>query len=395
MTVYINALGLNNALGSSTQQVFRQLQLNQSLGMQRYESLISGRRTMVARVVIELPTIPEPLAAYRSRANQMVLQAYLQMVDQVEAMKAQYGSHRIGVILGNTTSGVAESEKLQQQLGFGDDFHHQHSYLTEELQSCAQFLSAYADLSGPSLVISTACTSSGRAMIQGWRMLNAGLCDAVIVGGVDSLCGMTLNGFDSLESLEPGLTRPLSKNRQGINIGEGAALLLLSRDPAAVALLGFGESSDAYHISSPDPAGRGAIQVMQAALDMAGLCAEDIGYLNLHGTGTPKNDEMETLAVATVLPRVPVSSTKPLIGHTLGAASAQEVGLCYLLLTSPPGSQVPVHLYDQQPDERLAAVNRIDQPLAADFQYAMSNSFAFGGSNFSVVIGRSEHAANT
>ncbi len=387
MTVYIHALGINNALGASGEQVLAQLQLNQSQGMQPYASLTSGRTTMVARVVQELPEIPSSLAAYDSRANRLLLQAYSQIAEQVEQQVEVFGAQRIAVLLGNTTSGVQEMETLLQQLGNGPEFEQRHNYQTEELQSGAQFLCRYAQLTGPSLVISTACTSSGKALIQGHRMIQAGLCDAAIVGGVDSLCDMTLNGFDALESLEPGLTRPLSVNRQGINIGEGAALMLLSKAPATTALLGYGESSDGYHISSPDPEGRGAELVMRQALEMAGLSAEDIGYLNLHGTGTPKNDEMETKAVSRVLPEVPVSSTKPLIGHTLGAASAQELGLCYLLLNAS-AAQVPPHLFDQQPDPQLAKVNRLDKPLAVNFANMMSNSFAFGGSNLSLIIGR-------
>lgn len=391
MATYIHAFGVNNALGSHAEQVLQQFQGNQSLGMRPYLDLFSGRPTQVARVLAELPAVPEHLLGFDCRNIQLLLHAYAQIQEQVEAAKSRYGSDRIAVVLGSTTAGTERGEYFRRLAGqlydLGPDYH----YRIEEVHSAVDFLQAHAGLTGLSFSVSTACTSSGKALLQAQRLLQSGLCDAVVVGGVDSLCEMTLNGFDALESLEPGLTRPLSRNRQGINIGEGAALMLVSREPSSVALLGMGESSDAYHISSPQPEGLGAIEAMQQALTASGLQAADIGYLNLHGTGTPKNDAMETQAVLAVLGQVPVSSTKALIGHTLGAASIQELGLCYLLLSAPRGSvQVPKHLFDDQLDPELAPVNLIREPLLVNFDYMMSNSFAFGGSNFSAVIGRTE-----
>ena len=233
------------------------------------------------------------------------------------------GRHRIGVVLGTSTSGIEASERAVahrlSQGAFPPEFH----YRQQEIGRLAPFLAEVLGLTGPALTVSTACTSSGKALVTARNLLRLGLCDAVITGGSDSLCKLTLNGFASLESVTATLCNPLSRNRCGINVGEAAVLFLLRREPAEVALLGAGASSDAHHISSPEPSGRGAEAAMRAALAEAGLPPEGIGYLNLHATATPKNDEMESLATARVFPDgVPCSGTKPLTGHTLGARAA-------------------------------------------------------------------------
>ena len=211
----------------------------------------------------------------------------------------------------------------------------------------AEFAARYLGLTGPRYTISTACSSSANAFARRARLLAAGRCDAAVVGGADSLCRLTLNGFDALESLSPELCNPFSRNRRGINIGEGACVFLVTRTPSAVRLCGVGESSDGYHMSAPDPDGRGAEIAIRAALAQAGLQPADVGYVNLHGTATLKNDEMESRVVARVFgTATPCGSTKSLIGHTLGAAGAQELGLCWLLLDGERGRRLPPHLWD-------------------------------------------------
>ena len=224
------------------------------------------------------------------------------------------------------------------------------------------------------------------------RLLDLNLCDAVLCGGVDSLCGLTLNGFSALDAVSDERCKPFSVNRQGINIGEAAALFIMSKHPAGtqtIALLGAGASSDAHHISAPEPSGRGAAQAMHKALKRAGLQPENIGYLNLHGTATQHNDAMESHAVAQVFPLgVPCSSTKPMTGHTLGAAGALEAAFCWLSLTHD--NALAPHLWDGQPDPALPALQWVipGQTLAASPQRClMSNSFAFGGNNVSLIIG--------
>jgi 3-oxoacyl-[acyl-carrier-protein] synthase-1 len=257
--------------------------------------------------------------------------------------------------------------------------------------SPATFLAQWLQLSGIAYVVSTACTSSGKALVSAARLLQAGLCDVVLAGGVDSLCRLTLNGFNALESISPALTNPFSRNRNGINIGEGAAVFIVSREPGPVALLGYGESSDAYHLSAPEPNGRGAEQAMRAALAMARLAPEQIGYVNLHGTATPKNDEMESHATWRVVGAgVPVSSTKPLVGHTLGAAAATELGFAWLLLNQDdPSPQLPPHRWDGERDPVLAELTLVAPGMMLDpgRHRILSSSFAFGGNNVCLLIG--------
>ena len=218
------------------------------------------------------------------------------------------------------------------------------------------------------------------------------VCDAVLVGGADSLSRLTVRGFQSLESISKGISNPLSVNRDGINIGEGACLTLMTHQPSAIALLGAGASSDAYHISAPDPEGRGARDAMARALSDAAIAPEQIDYINLHGTGTPLNDSMECRAIAALFgTSTPCSSTKPLIGHTLGAAGALELGLCWLAMSElNSNGYLPPHRWDEQPDPDLAPLEivAVGSPCGTRPRICLSNSFAFGGNNASLVIGR-------
>jgi 3-oxoacyl-[acyl-carrier-protein] synthase-1 len=205
---------------------------------------------------------------------------------------------------------------------------------------------------------------------------------------VDSLCALTLNGFAALESVSRLLCNPFSRHRDGINIGEGAAVFLMSREPGPVCVLGIGESSDAFHISGPDPEGRGAELALRQALTGTDLTAVD--YLNLHGTATPQNDLMESHAVHRVLgDKVPCSSTKPLVGHTLGAAGATELAFCWMLLTEHGPATLPPHVWDGAADPALAPLNLCTPGMQRDCRITASNSFAFGGNNICVVLGRS------
>ena len=231
-------------------------------------------------------------------------------------------------------------------------------------------------------------------MASAARLIRMGLCDAVVTGGVDSLCAFTVAGFAALESVSAARCNPLSANRKGINIGEGAALFLMTAEPAAVALCGWGESSDGHHMSAPDPAGGGARIAMAQALARAGLEPAQVDYINLHGTATRQNDAVECLAVHELFSdQVPVSSTKPLTGHTLGAAAAVEAALCWLAMQDDNAEGLlPPHLWDGVPDPALPALNlvapgaRLGRPL----RWALSNSFAFGGSNATLVLGRQQ-----
>jgi 3-oxoacyl-[acyl-carrier-protein] synthase I len=253
-------------------------------------------------------------------------------------------------------------------------------------------LAAKLGIRGPAYVHSSACASSAKALASAARLIRMGLCDAVLAGGVDSLCAFTVAGFKALESISEKRCNPLSRNRNGINIGEGAALFLMSTAPTTVALRGWGESSDGYHMSGPDPAGVGARLAIERALARAGIPAAQIDYVNLHGTGTLQNDAMESRVIHALFGEaVAVSSTKPLTGHTLGAAGAIEAGFCWLAMQEDnPAGKLPPHLWDGMADPDLPTLNVAEtgSDLGHPLRWALSNSFAFGGANVALVLGR-------
>jgi len=389
--VYLHALGILNALGDDAASVRRGLHQGSTAGMRVRDDLIPGRGVHVGAVRTELPSLETGAQAYASRNNQMLRAAVEQIRPQLDAVIHQYGAARIGIVLGTGTSGIAEGERAYAGYLRDGTFPQGFDYRQQEISSPSEYLRRALGVTGPAWTVSTACTSSAKALASARRLLNAGFCDAVISGGVDSLCRLTLNGFAALESIAHGLCNPMSRNRDGINIGEGAAVFLLSREPGPVCLLGVGESSDAYHISAPDPQGRGAEIAMRSALADAGVSAAAVDYLNLHGTATPQNDLVESHAVARVFGNeVACSSTKPLVGHMLGAAGATEIAFCWLLLTEPAAAPLPPHVWDGVADPALAPLALCqagDEPRHCCI--AASNSFAFGGNNICVLLSRS------
>lgn len=381
--IYISAYGMVNALGNSLEQIAAQLQQGEAPGMQPRDSwLLSGKRCWVGEVQGELPTIPTELAAHNTRNNQLLLAALSQIRPAVEAAVAQYGRDRVAVILGTSTSGVDEGDRQVSAGLTGYD------YRMQELGDPSRFLAHYLQLDGPAYTLSTACSSSARAIISGERLIAAGLADVALVGGADSLSRMPINGFASLESLSEHHCAPFSRDRDGISIGEASALLLLTREPQPLALLGVGESSDAWHMSAPHPEGVGAERAMTMALQQAGLAPEQVGYINLHGTATPLNDQVEAAVVQRLFgDRVPCSSTKHLTGHTLGAAGATEAALSLLLLEQ----FLPLPPQDFSRAERdttLADCGLITAPVPLGRPVIASNSFAFGGNNTCLITGR-------
>lgn len=398
--VAITQIGLCTPLGQTPEQVLARLIAGDTSAMQISDTLLFGQSTLVAPVTEPLPTIPAALAQFDCRNNQLLLAAAQQITDTVEQAKQTYGADRIGVVLGTSTSGISKGEAAlayrNQHGHFPADYH----YFQQELGSTSDFLRQLFALQGPCYTISTACSSSAKVFASAKRLLEAKLCDMVIVGGIDSLCQLTVNGFHALESVSKGHCNPFSVNRDGINIGEGAALFTLTLatdntvNEACVLLAGIGESSDAHHMSAPHPEGAGAIAAMQAALDDAQISAQDIDYINLHGTATPKNDAMESRALLSVFGDTPppASSTKPLVGHTLGAAGAIEAAFCYLLLSQHNHSfALPPHRFDGQQDPQDPSIALVAPMQCAEhgkLNYVMSNSFAFGGSNASLIFCR-------
>lgn len=395
MKLFVNALGVVTPLGCGKEEVARNLFAGSRDGLVRRDDLVAGRTVYVGTVAWDLPPVPERLSRFDCRNNRLALLAAAEIAEDIAAAKARYGAERIAVVMGTSTSGMAEAESaLVDRLGSRSWASHR--YARQELGNLGAFVAEAHGLLGPAYTIATACSSSGKVFASARRLLAAGFCDAVLVGGVDTLCHMTLNGFAALEALAPGPCLPFSRNRNGINIGEGGAMFLVSRENGAVELLGCGESSDAHHVSAPDPEGGGAMRAMQAALREAGLSADAIDYINLHGTATPLNDRMEGRAVHALFgTATPCSSTKAMSGHLLGAAGAAEAAFLWLSINRDfSDGRLPPHLWDGEADPEIPPINLIPvgTRLAERTRLAMlSSSFAFGGSNVAVVLGRGWH----
>ncbi|UQY37206.1 beta-ketoacyl-[acyl-carrier-protein] synthase family protein [Pseudomonas fulva] len=393
MIARLDALGVVCALGQGKQAVADALFAGDTSGMRRQAGWIPERSVTVGAVDAPLPAMPAGFEHLASRNNRLLLAAALEIEDDIQAAITQYGPSRIAVVLGTSTSGIAEAGEHIAEYVHNGELPDAYRYSRQEIAAPASFLADWLGLSGPAYCQSTACTSSGRALLAAQRLLRMGLCDAVLCGGVDSLCKLTLNGFASLEAVSDERCNPFSANRHGINIGEAAALFLMTRaEGPGIGLLGGGATSDAHHISAPHPEGLGAQQAMRKALSAAGLTAEQIGYLNLHGTATPHNDAMESLAVQALFPAgVACSSSKALTGHTLGAAGALEAAFCWLTLSHyNTADRLPPHVWDGVADTQLPRLALVDAPgtlPAAGRRYLMSNSFAFGGNNISLILG--------
>lgn len=391
MPVYLNDLGIVCALGYGKTEVATRLLAGDTSGMIPTDGYSPGRMLTLGMVSSKVPLIQAQNPAYHSRNNRLLLCALEEIRPTIATLSDRIPPHRFGVVIGTSTSGIAEAEQAVAHLRECGSMPAGFHYGQQEMGNPAQFLADTLGIQGPVYGVSTACSSSVKALASATRLLRMGVCDAVIAGGADSLCRFTVAGFLALEAVSSERCNPFSANRCGINIGEGAALFIVSREPGEVALLGVGESSDGYHISAPDPSGRGAALAMRTALCQAGIGAKDVDYLNLHGTATPQNDAAEAQAVHAVFgSNLPCSSTKPLTGHTLGAAGATEAGLCWLALSAAnPQRVLPPHRWDAVPDATLPPLHLVGAgERAAQLRHIMSSSFAFGGSNAVAVLGR-------
>ncbi len=388
MTITIAAYASHSALGLTNDTIASALSTAHAPGMQEQAGyLISGQSLMLGTVLGELPAIPEHLSAHNSRNNALLLSTLHEIAAQVQAVLAQVGPERFGIVMGTSTSGLDEADHKVS----GQD-HGQWQYPMQELGDPARFLQRYLKTTGPAYTISTACSSSARALISACRMLKSGMCAAVLCGGADTLCRMPINGFNALELVSDELCAPFAQERKGITIGEGAGLMLLTTDPnpprtSKLSVVGYGESSDAYHVSAPEPEGKGAEAAMRMALTQAGLTPTDLGYVNLHGTASKMNDQAEATVMHRLCgPQTPCSSTKYLTGHTLGASGIVELCLCALTLERDlplvPQDFSTNHLDPTLPEFGL--ITQKGQHLKRP--YVMSNAFAFGGNNTSVIL---------
>lgn len=341
-----------------------------------------------------LAPLDRHLDAYSTRNARLALAALDQPEDglrpAIERAVKHYGANRIGIVLGTSTSGIYETENAYLSINSAGHIPAEYHFSTQHAWvATARFIQQELQLSGPCYAISTACSSSSKTIAAAQRLIHSGICDAVIAGGVDSLCRMTLQGFHSLGLVAASPCTPLDQDRSGISLGEGAGLLLLERSADqhrdCVHLLGTGESSDAHHMTAPHPEGKGAALAMNTALTQTGLAPDQIDYLNLHATGTAKNDASELLGVETVFgPEIRCSGTKGLTGHTLGAAGGIEAAICWLALKQQflPGT-CGLKQLDSSFNARVVAKNEFDVSVNT----VMSNNFGFGGNNSALIFG--------
>ncbi len=381
--VHLNHVGLLCAAGDDVESLKAGLQSSHDFLTRSNGTLPLGLCKQV------LPEIPLAQPQWQSRNNQLALAVYEQIELQVQQAITQYGKGRVGVVIGTSTAGIGDAEsafKAQAETGNMPETYH---YSIQEMGATARFIAEISGAAGPVYGISTACSSGAKAIVSAKRLIQAGLCDVVIAGGVDTLCELTVQGFSALEAVSDTVCNPFSANRKGINIGEAGALFVISKRPLGAALLGAGESSDAHHISAPEPGGRGAKQSMLMALNDAKLTSDAIDYINLHGTATQLNDQMEARAVNAVFgEQVLCSSTKPFTGHTLGAAGALEAAIAWAVLTDHEGF-VPPHRWDGDYDTTLPLIGLVNNDsVDHQIQTVLSNSFAFGGNNVSLIFGR-------
>lgn len=388
----LEALGLVSALGAGRERNLSRVIAGDTGGLSARGGLLWDRELLVGAVGDELPELDESLAKHRCRNNRLGALALTQMRAAIDGALARYGPERVAVIAATSTSGTAETGDAVRDVVNGGELPREFAYAQFEHGGLARFLADYIGAKGPAYTVSTACSSSAKALVSARSLLRMGICDAVIAGGVDTLCPLTARGFTSLEAISPERSNPLSKNRRGLNLGEAAALFLVTGGGGGIQLRGAGESSDHHHMSAPDPTGGGAERAMRGALKSAVALPKEILYLNLHGTGTPLNDAMESQAVARVFGLdIPCSSTKPLTGHTLGAAGALEIAYCWMLLESERRGVIalPPHVFDGERDGELPAI-RLAQAgetlRPTGRRLIMSNVFGFGGNNCTVVL---------
>ncbi len=387
----IAAYTVTNALGRGVAASLAALRSGTS-GLRPCDFEDADLQTWIGRVVgLEDEPLTGECAAFDCRNNRLARIGLEQdgFTAAVRQARDRYGADRIGVFIGTSTSGIGATEQAYRQRdpatgSLPASFNYQH---THNVFSVADFTRHWLGLTGVALAVSTACSSSAKAFASAYRHLSAGFCDAAVVGGVDSLCLTTLYGFNALGLASTQVCRPWDAERDGLNVGEAAGFALLEwaePDDRRVQLRGYGESSDAYHMTAAHPEGAGAALAMEQALTRAGLRAEQVDYINLHGTATPLNDAAEDRAMLRVFgPNAPCSSTKGWTGHTLGAAGMTEAAFVWLCLEH---GFIPGTLNTRQRDSQLGAgvlLNNQERPLRT----ALSNSFGFGGTNCSLLFG--------
>ena len=344
---------------------------------------------------VEDTPLPPELAAWDCRNNRLAWMALQQdgFADAVRATRERYGAHRVAVLLGTSTASIGATEEGYRRLENGNMPADLHRPVLHTPHSLAGFVAAAFELEGPCLTVATACSSSAKVFANAERMIRLGLIDAAVVGGTDTLCESVLFGFNSLELVSPEPCRPFDARRNGISIGEAAGFAIVERVAGAAdapLLIGYGEASDAHHMSTPHPEGLGAELALRDALERAGIEPADVDYINMHGTASQKNDEVEAALIARTFPATTrASSTKGFTGHTLGAAGILEAAITLLAMRD---GRVPANLGAEEPDP-LCGPQMAWRAESAPIRIALSNSFGFGGNNACLAFAHEEHVA--
>ena len=378
MGFVLSHLGFVCALGTNLDDISHNAKNGSIQGMRTTDVYVGGDIVPFGAVQIE--------TRHDMRFLDLMIAATNQIQNALDEIKSKYSKNRIGIVLGASNTAVHEAQKhISTKLSTNvmpDAF----SVSMLELGSPAELLRDMIGVTGPTFTISTACSSSIKALDSARDLIQNNLCDAVICGGVDARCDFALNGFNALEALSHKMTNPMSKNRDGINLGECAALFIMQRGEDGVRVMGCGETSDAYHPTAPDPTGAGAMESMRRAIADADINASDIDYINMHGTGTIANDAMESHAIYDVFGDKPIcASTKPLTGHCLGAAGACSVALSWLMLNN---NFIIPHVYDGEFADDCAPLRLAMTTDTQNIKNILCNAFAFGGSNSTIIIGK-------
>ena len=357
-------------------------------GLRRNDFAGAALATWIGRVDgLEEAALPAEFADFECRNNRLAWLALQHdgVAERVRALRERHGAARVAIVVGTSTSSIGATEEAYQRLDAQQQFPPDlRRPQVHTVHSLGAFLQAATGLRGPCVTLATACSSSAKVFAQAARLIHAGVVDAALVGGVDTLCGSVLYGFNSLGLVSAEPCRPFDVARNGLSLGEAGGFAVLERDGDGPWLLGYGESSDAHHMSSPHPEGLGARLAMQAALERAALSPNVVDYINLHGTATPKNDEIEAGAIAALFPATTsASSTKAYTGHTLGAAGIVEsvIAMDTLLTGLVPGS-----LNCDVPDPACGPQLQRENARRG-VRIAVNNSFGFGGNNCSLVFG--------
>lgn len=395
-SIFVSSPAAVCAAGLSADKLWDSVTSGNQSGIKKVRTL-SGEEFFAAR--IDSSFLHKSSARFDMRILRIEELALNQLASKIETAKSKYGAQRVAVCAGSCDNGTEFSIAGHRHYFSEGAFPPDYSLEMQSADFPASFIAEKFGLKGITAAFSTACSSSAGALIKAAQILKCGAADAVVAGGVDIASDTVLLGFHSLEAVSPQITNPFSKNRHGITLGEAASFFVLTREPLykdeiPVELLGYGESADAHHMTSPDPEGKGAERAIRNALQNAALHPDQIDYINLHGTGTRLNDSMESIAVATIFGErpVPASSTKPVTGHTLGAAAALEAAVCHMAISKNQGTGtavLPVHVWDGIQDDSLPHLHFISSSdaFSGGIKICMSNSFAFGGANASIILG--------